>query len=584
MADDVKRKRMSALIKSIPYDPERYEFDDKFMPATNRDEIHTTEELVEFATKDPSIEIECKVLGFNENGTLKHKKISKDAFLEAFKKEDPRLTRFREGNDPFLSDGFEGGAGGGLVGNDFVPLLSGPFNKQQYFYDYLRGHAQSFFAYTHDPIAKRLVSITRQFVLGKGFRVEVICDDADLKIKANDILRAFEDAAGLAELGEYICTELSIYGEVMVWKLPNNESKIQYDLKPEAEAPKTIFPRYRLIDPSAIWEIVTYPEDITRVLYYQWVAPTQYQIYTGTDPKNGERVPTLKFIMQQVPADQVFHFKTNVVSNEKRGRSDLYPILGYLKRLRDSVNYAVIGMQKASAWAMDTTITGNDDDIAAYVQDQQNLGTIPAAGSEFVHTDKIKRDYLSNQHSSGGSSSQAFDWTLSMICAGYGVPTSYLGTHMSGGQTRASALVGTEPVAKVMEERQVLMGRIIKKIVLDMFKQFSCDVDVEVIFPEIITQDRSTKLKDLSLAQEMKWIAPQRAATMAAKELGVEEYEYDQEQSKISEEAPAEDAASPLTAPPDAEKPEQPEPPEKPVKPSALTSEDKRQVKSSLGY
>ena len=39
-------------------------------------------------------------------------------------------------------------------------------------------------------------------------------------------------------------------------------------------------------------------------------APTQYQMFTQAD-KGGERVPSSKFIYQQIPAEQVLHYRIN---------------------------------------------------------------------------------------------------------------------------------------------------------------------------------------------------------------------------------------------------------------------------------
>ena len=244
------------------------------------------------------------------------------------------------------------------------------------------------------------------------------------------------------------------------------------------------------------------------------------------------------------------HYKLNVVSNEKRGRSDLFPILGYLKRLRDSVNYQVIGLQKTAAWCMDTTVTGSQDDINAYINDQNNIGTIAPAGSEFVHTDKIKRDYASIA-GSHGSKNDTFEWCASMISAGSGFPTSYIFSHLAGGSTRASALVATEPIAKKIQKRQLYLENIIRDLWYWIMEKYDIEADCEVTFPEVIVQDRTAKLKDLALAEQMKWIDHERASTIAAKELGVTEYEYQEEKEEISKETPEEAPAiaAPLTSP-----------------------------------
>jgi len=331
----------------------------------------------------------------------------------------------------------------------------------------------------------------------------------------------------------------------------------------------------RLVDPSAIWEVVTYPEDITRVLYYQWVAPTQFQMYTGRD--NGEAVPGSKFIMQQIPGEQMQHHKVNSVSNEKRGRSDLFPVLGYLKRLRDTVNYNLVSLQKQAAWSIDTTVTGGQADLEAYAQEQEALGTIAPAGSEFVHTDKVKREYLSNQGAKAGGASSAFEWCMSMVAAGTGYPISYFGTHLSGGQTRASAIVSTEPIAKRLEARQLVYERIVQGMWKRVMSHFGIKAECETTWPEIITADRTAKLKDLALAEELRWISPRRAATIASKELQVSKYEYDTEQKNIEEDKaqglgqPTVGAPAPLTAP--GAVPQN--------SPSALTSGERKEIKDN---
>ena len=560
--EETKAARSYALKSGLAFDEARYEFMDRFVPASGADphELHTTPELVAFLEKNKDVEIDARVLAVKPGKKgFSVSRMNREAFLSNYQKGN---SVFREGFDAFAYDE----PTGNRVGDDTVNLLGGPFNKQLYIYDYLRMHAYAFHAYHHDPIAKAAVQTIIDFTLGRGYRVD--CQDK----KALALWRAFEEANDLQERVRQAALELSIYGETMIWWLPDNATKIGYKLAPGQEVPKGLLPRIRLIDPSVIWEVVTYPEDQERILYYQWVAQTQYSIYTGRD--GGQTVPNSKFIYQQLPADQVMHFKVNSVSNEKRGRSDLFPVLGYLKRLRDSVNYSIIGMQKASAWAIDTTIEGSQNDIDRYTQDMLAQSTFAPAGSEFVHTSKIKRQYLSNEGASRGGNSQAFEWTLSMIASGVGIPINYFGTHLSGGQTRASAITATEPVTKRFEMRQGVYERMIKAIAKRFFAQFGMSPEIEVTFPDLITADRSAKLKDLALAETQGWITKERAANIAAKELGITEFEFEQEQEET---APQPQVQSPLSSPgvkgltPGDEK-------------SGLTSEEKRKVKVSNGY
>lgn len=547
------------VLTSQCFDEKKYEYDFSFKTANpdNPMETHTTVEMLRCLERNPKIELESKVLAMTPAG-LTYKKLSAKPFREAFMRNDKKGFKFKEGFDSFgSSDGNPGMSGGGLVGHDFTPLLGGPFYKNLYYYqDYIRMHSECFFAYHNDPIAKAFVSITRDFVLGTGFEVQ--CDTSDrLGQMAMAVWKAFEEANDFQQLIDDVVTESSVYGETMLWWLPNNQTKIVYNLSPGQSIPTGMIPRVRLIDVSNIVEIVTYPEDITRKLFYVWLTPTQYQIYTGGMGSNQalseEIQPTLKFIYQQIPASQIMHYRLNAVSNEKRGRSDLFPILSYLKRFRDGLNYSLIADQKASAWAMDTTIDGAQSDIDSYVQAQAAMGTIPEAGSEFVHSKAITREYKGNS-SASNKMSETMHYCISASCAGVTIPFNYLGTHLSSGSTRASAIVATEPVAKKMEKRRDWTKRIIKDTWNRLMKETGipglADIECQIIFPEIITQDRSQKLQDLLLGQQAKWWSPQKAAEAAAKEIGIQDYDYNSEQESIKQQTPqSPQAPNPLSDP-----------------------------------
>lgn len=528
----------SRVLESQAFD-EDYELDDTFKEDGKTPmDVRTVQGLVELAKKG-QVEIDARVISVNQEGKRKIQRLDTKTFIEKWSSTEPtKITKFKEA-DPFLTDADTDGS---LVGQDFIPLLGGPFNKQLYIYDYLKMHATSFHAYHHDPLGRRIVNVIRDFTLGRGWKVT--CKDPF----GAALWDAFEQANELYNLMDFVALEIEIYGETMLWSLPNGETKIIQNPRPGEKIPKGTIPRVRIIDPSVIWEIITYPEDITRVLAYQWVAPTQYQIYT--DNPQGERVSSSKFIYQQIPGEQVDHWKINCVSNEKRGRSGLFPVLGYLKRLRDTVQYSIIAMQKAAAWAIDTKIDGDQADIDGYVESQKQIGTIAPAGSEFVHSTKVERQYISNSATSKGGSSQSFDWCLTMIASGTGIPIGYLNTHLSGGQTRASALVATEPVTKMFEKRQLLYEQILKKLAKRLFTQFNVDAEIEVTFPELVVQDRSAKLKDLALAQTQGWISQKRAAEIAAQELQITEYAFDKETDEIKkEETLPLPRTSPLNAP-----------------------------------
>lgn len=548
----------SKVLTKGAYDPKTYEFNSSFRPWDGEDPlgIHTTSEMLQYLRENRHVELDARVIAMRKrsDGSIvaRPKKISKANFVEAFNKDIGRSVKLREDFGGGLGSGFfspNGSMGSTVVGQDFTPLLGGPFYKNLYFYqDYIRMHAEAFFAKNNDPFGSAIIGITRDFVIGTGYEMQ--CDQTDKAGKiAMAVWKSFEEANDLQEQLDLACTEQSTYGEIMFWKLPGNQANITYRLGPGDTRPIGMIPRVRLIDPSNIVEIVTYPEDITRPLFYVWLQPTQYQIYNGGLPggagnqtNSGSGVapiqPSLKFIYRQIPANEMLHFKINCMSNEKRGRSDLFPIFNYLKRLRDAVDYAMISLEKVSAWSIDTTIEGDQTDIDAYITDQGQLGTIPPPGSEFIHSKGIQRQYLGNQHS-GAHTSDAFQWCLSMISAGSGIPTNWFGTHLSGGSTRASALVATEPAVKKMEKRREKMKQILRALWKYCMDEAGLpDVSCNVVFPELISQDRDAKLKSLLLCEQARWFKPERAATIAAKEMGATDYSYSEELKDIEQQLP----------------------------------------------
>lgn len=575
-----KLMRAHVLASGLEFDESRYEFSESFVPANvdNPMEVHTTAEMVASLERNKNIALDARVLGgLTGSRKILSKSISRESFIDSYKNGS---KRFKESGDDFALDMGLSSGPQGLVGDDFTPFLGGPFYKNLYYYqDYIRMHSNAFYAWNHDAMAKSIVNITRDFTLGRGYRV-----DSDNKL-AMAVWSAFEEANDFQAQFEQYATEMSIYGESMFWFLPDQETKITYRLPTDERPPTGLIPRVRLIDPSNIVEIVTYPEDISRRLFYVWLAPTQYQMYTGaggTDGTQSAVQPSLKYIYRQIPADQILHSTVNTVSNEKRGRSDFYAALGYMKRLRDAINYGIIGLLKQAAYSVDTEIDGNQSDIDNYVDAQKAMGTYAPAGSEFVHSKQVIRKYLSPD-ASGHGKAEIYEWLVSMISASVQIPVSYFGLHLSGGQTRASAIVSTEPVAKKFEMRQLRYQRDIRKVWNKVMKTAGLgDVDCEVTFPDIITQDRSQKLKDLALAQTQLWLKPERAAEIAAKELGIDDYEWEKEMKDMEQEKQYEPIA-PLTAPGSVPG-EAPAPaPQEHDSSSALTSNEKRSINQHYG-
>jgi hypothetical protein len=70
------------------------------------------------------------------------------------------------------------------------------------------------------------------------------------------------------------------------------------------------------------------------------------------------------------------------------------------------------------------------------------------------------------------------------------------------------------------------------------FRRRFPDANPEFIFPEIYSEDRSAVLKDVQAAEAAGHLSHRRAAEMTARELDIENFDYDSEQEQIADEQP----------------------------------------------
>ena len=125
---------------------EQYEESDLSPTAQNNKylKIKTVHQLFE-ALQNPDntdLDIEARVLCVEKGeGRATMVPMNKVSFVESFKK-NARLKKFKESIDYFAYDMEM--TSGNRVGDDYTPLLGGPFNKQLYLHDYLRMHSYVF--------------------------------------------------------------------------------------------------------------------------------------------------------------------------------------------------------------------------------------------------------------------------------------------------------------------------------------------------------------------------------------------------------------------------------------------------------
>ena len=393
------------------------------------------------------------------------------------------------------------------IKHEYTPLMGTPFFKQLYLYDMLLMHSKTFWYKNYSGPAKLILSLYRSFVIGKGFGATI------KDPKAEKAWKAYEERSGIHEKLPVWHDELMFAGELMLEKKMRREGLT-----------------HESIDPSTVWDIITDPENISDVKYYHQQYPTQYQLFSAPG------APITKYIIRHIPPELVHHIKINVTSWEKRGRSDLLAALLYLKYFDDYVGFKLQRTKGETAYFWDVTIKGDASDVSSYITTTQSIVDVNP-GSENVHNEAVTRQPMAPSMSHTGSDEVA-KWILAYIGMSALIPSSYFGTFETAGSSRASALVSTEPIIKVMEERRAKLEDLLHRIWEDVMIDAGLDPksDVEFNFPELVVEDRSKKLEDLKFALDEKIITHKRFSEIAAKELNISTYDYEEEQEMIGKE------------------------------------------------
>lgn len=387
------------------------------------------------------------------------------------------------------------------VQDTVLPTLNSPYSKQQLFVDYQDMHRKCWEAATRNPIAKRIVKIIPQFVLGRGVGGKIA--DPDHQAAWDDF---FERNDWQLELKQYL-RELVTYGEIFM----------RYFRTPEGLVARSL-------DPSTIWDIVTDPDDLKKVIYYH-----QQYVITQTSPVLQNNLVPSTLIIRHIPAADIDHFRINGTSSEKRGRSELYAILGWLLRFKEFANDRVLLNKMRAMFALDVEVGGGAAEVNAA---EEQFATPPGPGAVLVHNENVKVEFK-NANTNANEAKTDADMLLRIIAIGAGISENFLGA--GSASTRASALISTEPDVKNFEDYQEIVEVLMRKGYKRVAKGLPATKGrFEATFGSIAQEDRSTKLKDLATAEAMDWFTKERASTMAAREFGVTSYDYDEEQAAIA--------------------------------------------------
>lgn len=470
--------------------------------------------------------------------------------------------RLRE-DGPYNDDDF-GNAGsawfnglGGYQADQFLPLGNGPFNRQLYLHDMWSMQAKAFYARTHDPVAKAGLEIVVDFTLGRGYSVVA----ADPRVQK--------------EWDEY-------------WKINRGDEKLPTWLM-DGQTDGNMFhrffrqvsapPKVATLDATTIWEIITDPENVDDPKLYWQQYQTPYSLYSLA----GE--PTYKYVIRQIPADEILHTKLNASATEKFGRSDLFPVLGWLKRLRDYYDAETLKAMIQAAFAWWFKIEGSGADVQAVQAFAQTLPPpdLKQPGQAFYTNEAVSVEALQADKintTTGGIG--IGDGLLSVIAVGLRLAKDYFGVTSRGSIGSDPSKTATEPSIKHFENRQKLLRNLLQRMaekviriaqvegrlpmttvkaigvkdiiatlrkgdLLAALKQTAqslrggevvpLDTGIDVIFPPIVREDRQKLIADTERAESNNWISKRQGANIVARGFDMGNYDFDETQDEIAEES-----------------------------------------------
>lgn len=383
-----------------------------------------------------------------------------------------------------------------------LPFPPGPFTRQMYIYDQWKMLSRAASLVDYNPLAKAGVAIKTAFVVGTGPKIQT--QDKKLQDAVDKFWETNDFTNRLKMYDKMLSTNGEFFGE-----LTDSDDGLSY--------------RHRSIDPGTIYDIITEPRDIEKVYGYQLIYNTQYQMYTKG--ASGKQVPLSQFVYETMPPDNVVHIKINVQENEKRGRSDLLPVLNICQFFEDYLRFTVLKTIVQNSFAWDITLKNADESDITTFQTNENA-TTPVPMQTFVHNDNVVREPMQYQGSGGRGSSSTFQEIISAFGIGFLLPTAYLDTGSGG--NRASAITATEPAAKGFLDRRGVWESYLRKIVAFIAKKEGISVevqDIEITWPEIAPENTSEKIKNILIGIQENFITLTRGAEMYAKELDIRSYD-----------------------------------------------------------
>jgi hypothetical protein len=449
--------------------------------------------------------------------------------------------------------------------SEWHPLLMGPYHRQLYLHDFLDQASKAFEAYNHNPILRAALNIGGNFVMGDG--PKLIAANPACQAVWDEWVRGVESYGGtFQDKMRMLYRDGCLIGETFVYS-PTDQA--------------TGMPVLKLWDATTVWEVVTDPRDIDSAFYAYRQFMTQYQLPLAAVAAQ-KPVLISDYVIEQVPSQDWLQVKVNATIGEKRGRSDLFSVLGWGKRFKDFYNAAVVNAQINNAFVMWWNVNGSQADVDA-LRANQDFSMVPPPGTSLFTNNAVVPSFMRGNTAASDTISAVGEALLGLIATSMNLPPEYLG--VAGAGTRATALTRSEPAAKTFEQRQALVREVVMwlyrrvinaaqaqgrlpltqprratisqlisaarggdlkkaRAIVEAMKTKGAlmeplDITAEVIMPDLQPEDRSTVLKDLTVLRTTGVISQETYGRQSAELMNLKQYDFDEEQARIRDEANA---------------------------------------------
>jgi len=296
----------------------------------------------------------------------------------------------------------------------------------------------AYYLYETNPLAKRILELTRDFVLGDDVQITCSSDQQSTEPSEESIVldQFWHDPVNQLDLKlmDHVL-ELGLWGE-QFWPVVVN--------------PVDGSVRLGYLDPADVQKVIVDPQNVKQANEFVvrgrgGVEDQRYQVIRcDLDPQS----PSYGRLIAPNLTHSAFFFAINKVSNATRGRSDLLCLTDWVDVYDQALFNEVDRSVLLKSFIYDVTIRGDQKAVDDYTK---RHGKTPKPASVHVHTDSVKWEAVTPTLNSRDAAASA-DQILSYISSGAGIPKTWINGMMDVNLATATAL--SEPAIKRLIARQ----------------------------------------------------------------------------------------------------------------------------------